>query len=120
MSDYDVGYGRPPKNSQFKKGESGNPTGRPKKSKNLKTILLNALQEEVIIKEGNQKKVVTKSEALIKSVLNKALSGDVRSMKWVAEKTMDIQGDETDDRPLSESDEKILELFLQGKTGNVA
>jgi hypothetical protein len=38
-SNYQVGYGRPPAKSRFKKGTSGNPRGRPKHSKNMKTII---------------------------------------------------------------------------------
>ena len=115
MSDYEVGYAKPPKSHQFEKGKSGNPNGRPKKSKNLKTILLNAMEEEIVIKEGNQTRVITKSEALIKATVNKALGGDVRAMKWVSEKLMEIQVDDTDDRPLSNQDSKILETFLESQ-----
>ena len=37
--DYEIGYGRPPKHTQFKKGQSGNPEGRPKGIKSLSTEL---------------------------------------------------------------------------------
>ena len=43
--DYEIGYGRPPKSRQFKKGRSGNPKGRPKGSLNLKTIVRRELAE---------------------------------------------------------------------------
>jgi hypothetical protein len=49
--DYAVGYGRPPPHSRFKKGQSGNPWGRPPGAKNLKTVLNEALNERVIVVE---------------------------------------------------------------------
>lgn len=115
MSDYDVGYAKPPKSHQFEKGRSGNPSGRPKKSKNLKNILLSTMEEEIVIKEGNQTRVITKAEALVKATVNKALGGDTRAMKWVSEKLMEIQVDDTGDRPLSDDDAKILKMFLESQ-----
>ena len=47
--DYEVGYGKPPRHSQFVKGQSGNPRGRPAGAKNLKTLLNKALNELVIV-----------------------------------------------------------------------
>ena len=44
QDDYEVGYGKPPRHTWFKKGQSGNPRGRPCGSKNLKTLLSEALR----------------------------------------------------------------------------
>jgi len=41
--DYEVGYGKPPHHTRFVKGQSGNPRGRPRGAKNMKTLLNKAL-----------------------------------------------------------------------------
>jgi Family of unknown function (DUF5681) len=71
-----VGYGRPPVNRQFKPGQSGNPRGRPKQQKNIATIVDDALRKKIGIRRGNKFYSVTKLEALIEVILNKALAGD--------------------------------------------
>jgi hypothetical protein len=52
--DYDVGYGRPPKKSRFKKGTSGNPSGRPcgKRLSNPNEILIKLLSKEMTATSG--------------------------------------------------------------------
>ena len=78
-TDYAVGYKKPPKHSQFKPGESGNPKGRPKGAKNLATELLEELQERVKVKEDGKPKSVSKQRAMIKAQLAKAVQGDSRA-----------------------------------------
>lgn len=77
MSDYKIGYKKPPKHTQFQKGQSGNPKGRPKGVKNIATDIKEELEEFVTITEGGQSFQVTKQRALIKSLLVKATQGNV-------------------------------------------
>jgi hypothetical protein len=77
--DDDVGYRRPPKATRFKPGQSGNPKGRPKGSANLATDLAAELNEQITVREGGQARRLTKQRALIKSLMAKALQGDVRA-----------------------------------------
>jgi hypothetical protein len=80
MSGYKVGYGKPPKTTRFKKGKSGNPRGRPKGSLNLATDLTAELGEHITVREDGRPRKVSKQRALIKSLMAKALQGDIRAM----------------------------------------
>ena len=75
MSTYKVGYGKPPKTKQFKRGKSGNPKGRPKGSLNLATDLTTELSEHITVREDGRSRKVSKQRALIKSLMAKALQG---------------------------------------------
>lgn len=78
-SEYEVGYGKPPKSTRFQRGQSGNPRGRPKGTKNLKTDLIEELQETIDIREGNRSRKVTKQRAFIKALTNGSIKGNARS-----------------------------------------
>jgi hypothetical protein len=83
-SDEKVGYRNPPRNAQFKKGHSGNPKGRPKGKRNLATVLDKTLHEKVVINENGRRKTITKLEAAIKQLVNKAASGDLRALQQLS------------------------------------
>lgn len=76
---YEVGFCKPPLHSRFKPGQSGNPSGRPKGSPNLKTMFEQILKETISLREGNVTKKITKAEAVVRSVVIGAMKGDARS-----------------------------------------
>jgi hypothetical protein len=81
--EYEVGYGKPPKDTQFKPGRSGNPSGHKKHSKSGKTLLMEALNERILITEAGIQRRITKREALWKSLVAHALKGDIRSTAFL-------------------------------------
>ena len=70
---YEVGYGKPPKHTQFKPGQSGNSKGRPRGQRNFRTAVRDALKEKITIREGDRTRTVSKMDAIIRVTFNKAL-----------------------------------------------
>ena len=122
--DYDVGYGKPPKHGRFRKGRSGNPKGRSKGAKNLKTELLEELQELIVVKEGGRPKKVSKQRAMLKSLAARALQGDTKAAALIINMIFRLlhQDEEVTDE-LKPDDLKILKdyearvLSTSGKKG---
>jgi Family of unknown function (DUF5681) len=78
---YEIGYRKPPRHTRFQKGRSGNPKGRPRGSKNLATLLDEALGERVVINERGRKRTATKREVFLKQMVNQAAQGDLRAIR---------------------------------------
>ena len=76
---YEVGFAKPPKSGQFEKGKSGNPKGRPKGSKSLAAIVLRESRQLVLVNGPRGSRKVTKLEAAMMQLANKAAQGDFRS-----------------------------------------
>jgi hypothetical protein len=74
--DYEVGYRKPPKKTQFRPGTSGNPQGRPKGSLNIMAALAKELLTPVVINENGRRSKITKFQAGLKQLANKTASGD--------------------------------------------
>ncbi len=77
---YKVGYRHPPLATRFRPGTSGNPRGRPKGTRNLATVLASTLTELVVVTENGRRKRITKLEAAVKQLVNRAASGEARAM----------------------------------------
>jgi hypothetical protein len=111
--DYEVGYGKPPSHTRFTKGRSGNPRGRPRGAKNLKTLLSEALNECVIVTENGGRRKVTKREAIITQLVNRSATADWRAIKILLELVREIEGQSEPASPetsaFNEADEKVLE-----------
>ncbi|OUS36931.1 hypothetical protein A9Q94_07590 [Rhodobacterales bacterium 56_14_T64] len=81
--EFEVGYGKPPKNTRFKKGVSGNPNGRRKGTKNVGSMVRETFMRKITITENGKKKRVPVLEALLRQLVNGALKGEVRHMDRV-------------------------------------
>ena len=90
--DYTVGYCKPPKSGQIKKGERRNPKGRPKGSKNLKTDLLEELGEMLRVHEGGREHRISKQRALIKTQVARALNGNDRAAAKILDLYLKVVG----------------------------
>lgn len=118
---YDVGYSKPPKHSRFKPGQSGNSKGRPKGTRNLSSDLKDELGERIRIREGDQEKSISKQRALVKALVAKALKGDTRAatvLITMVDRYITPEIAATDTRPLSRTEEQILDDFLRQHVGN--
>ena len=75
-----VGYGKPPRHSRFKPGQSGNPKGRTKNIKNFTTILKEELETLVEVTENGRRRKLSKGQLAIKALVLKAVKGDQRAL----------------------------------------
>ena len=80
MSDFEIGYGKPPLHTRFKPGKSGNPSGRPKGARNAVNVLRDELAEVITITENGKTKRITKLQGMVKAAVVKGLKGDPRPM----------------------------------------
>ena len=90
---YEVGYRRPPKKSQFKKGQSGNPKGRRKGSKSFLSLLAQAFDQRVWANDGGRRKSISKREAFATQFVNKGAAGDLRAAKLLLECMRQIEAE---------------------------
>lgn len=114
-----VGYKKPPQHTRWTKGQSGNPTGRAKGQRNLKTDLATELAEFMQITEGGVPKRITKQRAVIKALTAKAINGDPRAVQLILELVMSIvePGSPPDAlTSLSAQDEALIEAAIASKT----
>jgi hypothetical protein len=80
---YRVGYAKPPLHTRFKKGQSGNPAGRPQGIQNIGLAVSAELSKPVLTRRGDKRSKVTRRELNILQVVNKALRGDVRALAFI-------------------------------------
>ena len=110
-----VGYGKPPKDTQFKPGQSGNRKGRPKGSLNIATILARTLREQVAVNEGGRRRSISKLEAAVKQIVNKAATGDAAAIRFLIGLTQMVETQFEPQGPpaeLPENDRKVMASLL--------
>lgn len=108
-ADYPVGYGRPPVATRFRKGQSGNPKGRPRGSKTLRSLLERILRSRLTIVEAGELKTIEQCDALLRSLVARAIKGDNRAAKIVLDMMERYSLDKT-------KDELVIRVTIGGET----
>jgi hypothetical protein len=90
---YEVGYGKPPKHSQFKPGICPNKKGRGKGTKNLRTEIEEELRKKITTQENGLRKKITKSRAIAKQLVNQNVTGNLKTLPILLNETRDTKAE---------------------------
>ena len=119
--DYKVGYKKPPLHTRFQKGQSGNPRGRPRGSKNLSTLLTDALNEPVVVTEDGKKRKISKRELGIRQLVNKFAMAEAQATKillGLMQERDRLAAETSAERPsFGADDEKVIANLLKRLRG---
>ena len=110
----EVGYGKPPKEHQFKPGRSGNPKGRPRGAKSPAAIIRELMIRKIEVRERGVLRKVSVFEAMLLRIFENALKGDPKAAGFLIKlydqvNTSEAAGPDS----LPEHDRKILEEFTK-------
>lgn len=104
--DEPIGYGRPPQSTRFRKGRSGNPSGRPKQTRTQLELLRRELAQRVTVTEGGRKRRLTKGELVTKQLVTRALKGEVPALRMMMRmgELLDAEATREGEAEISEKD----------------
>ena len=114
---YNVGPGRPPLHTRFKKGRSGNPGG--KRKQNMPALLADTLDEPIFITIDGERRQLTKRQAVIHQLVDKSTTADLRATKMLfdmikdAEHKAGIVTPPPEPRRLDAADKEVVQLFVE-------
>ena len=114
-AEYEVGWGRAPKKTQFKPGQSGNPNGRPRIMRKQSTYLREVLEEKIQIEERGRMRTITMGQAIIRRSLSLALKGNTKALQFWIEKDEQFseQASVAKIDTANMSDEEILNTYVR-------
>jgi len=118
--DYEVGYCRPPKETQFKKGQSPNPTGRKRKPKSVQVQMQEVLAQKIPITEGGKIKRLPRQQVILLNLANKAAKGDLKAAAFVFNLLCSPEHADTDtidQASLSPDDQAMFDKVLRELMG---
>jgi hypothetical protein len=112
---YDVGYKKPPRATQFKRGQSGNPKGRPKGSKNFGSHVASTFARKISVHERGKERRISMAEAILLKLTAKAIAGDMTATRLAISL---LQVSHEEGKPItetfsSESDRALVLAFIE-------
>ena len=120
--EYEVGRCKPPRDTRFKKGQSGNPKGRPRGSGNLHTLLFRQLKKKVVIVVDGKRKKITKLEAAMCQLANEAATGKLRNIQLLlqmfssmekAQKMVSRDAPKLTEMPREQFSREVLRILIE-------
>jgi len=117
---YEVGYGKPPKHSRFQSGQSGNPGGRKKGARGLKSDLHAELVSSMTIQINGERVTATKQQLMVKTLTTRAAAGDIRAIKALIDLVLQVFGAEDRGRgeaKLSAQDQALFDQLMAERGG---
>jgi hypothetical protein len=109
-----VGYKQPPKHTRFQPGQSGNPNGRPKGTRNFKLDFNEELAETVA--DPKDKAPITKQRLIIRNIVAAAIGGDARAISSILAFWQRAAGEtESDEFANEQQDSEIINDFAVRK-----
>ncbi|MBO6514869.1 MAG: hypothetical protein JJ974_12980, partial [Phycisphaerales bacterium] len=116
-----IGYGNPPRHSRFQKGQSGNPKGRPKGSRNISKLVERALRKPITITEAGERRTLSRAEAIATRLISDALSGKHQAQKLVIEMDRDRENRQQHNKDIeaakteaqNDTDRQLIETYLR-------
>jgi hypothetical protein len=120
---YTVGYRRPPVQFRFKPGESGNRKGRPKRQRNVRTVVEETLNQRIRVREGDGTRSLTKLDGVVLTMVNAALKGDSKAQATLITlvRSVGLMGDAPEaahSGPLTANDEALIADFIQRQSAS--
>jgi hypothetical protein len=117
---YAVGYARPPTSAQYQPGQSGNPKGRPKGSRNASSMARDALERTVTIKMKRKWRTMTVRRAAYLRLAEKAAAGDAKALEYLLSlESEERPPDQAPMQPLSAKDLELLQGFFDRRRASV-
>ncbi len=117
IKDYVVGYGRPPEETRFQHGRSGNPKGRPRKPKTVAAVIEEALSKRVKVQENGRSRSLSAEEVIVRRLVHDAAKGDSRAVRMLftlIARYGHSPAESIEPRDL-EADQEILEAYFKRK-----
>ena len=118
---YAANYRKPPIHTRFKKGQSGNPRGRP--AKNLAALSAAALNEKVTVTENGKRRQVTRREAVIAQLVNKSASAELRATRMLIDMLREVERRAepatAEKNPFSPTDKEVVQQLIARLRRNI-
>jgi hypothetical protein len=116
---YDTGYGKPPRQHQFRPGQSGNRKGRPKGVKNTVTLLREILDRKVEARTGSTVRKISVREAMLTRFAESALKGDTKSATFLLQRyDMPETAQEHVTNVTTPEEQEIIDAYLKAYLKN--